>query len=187
MKLIGQPRIELLFKQTNLIIPCEKAENRAIQRLLDSLGTLDLSKDYVVEIKPKKQRRSLNANAYYYKLCGEISYKKGYKLAEYHNRNLAELGIPWLDREGQKHWILQKDDDWWLRQTEIHFCPTDRTEDRNGTAYRWFYLLLPSHLMDTREMSLLIDGVVQDAKGLGIETLTPAELERMKAAWKGGG
>lgn len=32
-------------------------------------------------------------------------------------------------------------------------------------------------------MSQLIDGTVEEAKALGIETLTPAELERMKNAW----
>jgi hypothetical protein len=33
-------------------------------------------------------------------------------------------------------------------------------------------------------MSRLIDGTVNEAKELGIETLTPAELERMKASWR---
>jgi hypothetical protein len=43
-----------------------------------------------------------------------------------------------------------------------------------------------SHTYDTKEMSRLIDGVVEAAKELGIETLTPEQLERMKAAWKSG-
>ena len=33
-------------------------------------------------------------------------------------------------------------------------------------------------------MSLLIDGIVQEAKNLGIETMTPAEVERLKGMWK---
>ena len=33
-------------------------------------------------------------------------------------------------------------------------------------------------------MSVLIDGTVQEAKDMGIETLTPRELEKMKEAWK---
>ena len=40
-----------------------------------------------------------------------------------------------------------------------------------------------SHTYDSGEMSILIDGVVQEAKQLGIETLTPNELERMKNLW----
>jgi hypothetical protein len=33
-------------------------------------------------------------------------------------------------------------------------------------------------------MSLLIDTIVEDAKELGIETLTPYELEGMVAQWR---
>ena len=40
-----------------------------------------------------------------------------------------------------------------------------------------------SHTYDTKEMSVLIDGTVADAKELGIETLPPAELQAMKERW----
>lgn len=33
-------------------------------------------------------------------------------------------------------------------------------------------------------MAALIDGTIQEAKDLGIETLPPAELERMMKAWR---
>ena len=36
---------------------------------------------------------------------------------------------------------------------------------------------------NTKEMSDFIDGVVSDAQDLGIETLTPDELKRMKEQW----
>ena len=39
-----------------------------------------------------------------------------------------------------------------------------------------------SSTYDTQQMSLLIDHIVQDAKALGIETMTPAELEALKIA-----
>ena len=40
-----------------------------------------------------------------------------------------------------------------------------------------------SHTYDTKEMSRLIDGAVFEAQALGIETLPPDELERMKQQW----
>lgn len=40
-----------------------------------------------------------------------------------------------------------------------------------------------SSLYNTKEMSLLIDGVVRECKELGIETETPDEIERMKQEW----
>jgi hypothetical protein len=94
-----------------------------------------------------------------------------------------ELGIPWRGSDNKVHWLLQVDDDFWLKQKEFHFCPTDRTEERKGIVYRWFYLLKPSHLFDTKEMSRLIDGIVEDAKALGIETLPPDKIEELKQKW----
>lgn len=37
---------------------------------------------------------------------------------------------------------------------------------------------------DTKEMSRFIDGIVSEAKELGIETLPPDEVARMKREWK---
>ena len=34
--------------------------------------------------------------------------------------------------------------------------------------------------MDSREMAILLDGVVQEAEQLGIPTLTPNEIARLK-------
>jgi hypothetical protein len=39
-----------------------------------------------------------------------------------------------------------------------------------------------SSTYNTAQMSLLIDHLVQDAKALGIETMTPQELEALKIA-----
>ena len=40
-----------------------------------------------------------------------------------------------------------------------------------------------SSAYDSKQMSLLIDNVVQDAKALGIETKTPQELSLLKEDW----
>lgn len=183
MKLKENPRLELLYRQTNLIIPCELGQVSELQELLALVGEINTEKEYEITIKEKRKKRSLDANAYYYQLTAKCAEKAGISLTEAHNKNLADVGIAWLDSEGKRHWILQHDDDFWLKQKETHFCPTDKTEDRNGKIYRWFYLLKPSHLMDTKEMSRLIDYVVQDAKALGIPTETPAEIERIKTLW----
>ena len=187
MKLKEKPRLELHYESDNIVIPCEKGQAHELNELLGSLN-IDLEKDYSIEIKVIRQKRSLNANSYYWKLVGELKKVLSKEDAavtetEIHNELLSQVGIPWLDKDGNRHWVLQKDDDWWKKQKETHFCPTDKTEDRNGISYRWFYLLLPSHLMDTKEMSMLIDFTVQEAKQQGIETLPPNEIERMKQLW----
>ena len=186
MKIKERPRLELLYRQDNLIIPLEKGQIRAVHEFLDTVGQIDPTKDYTIKIEPTKRKRSLDANAYYHVLAKKCALKMGITFAEYHNRTLAEHGVAWEDKEGKKHWILQKDDDFWLKQIETHFCPTDKTECRNGVTYRWFYLLKPSRFFDTKEMSTLIDTTIQDAKSLGIETLPENEIKRMEQSWKNG-
>lgn len=184
MKLAEQPRLELLYNSMNLIIPFEKGQESVLTEFFGNIGQLDLNTEYAVKIEKMRGSRSHNANAYYFRLARQISAKMNVTLTEYHNRNLAELGIAWTDASNHKHWMLQPDDDFWLSLIEYHVCPTDRTEDRNGRTYRWFYLLKPSHEFDTKEMSRLIDSVVSDAKSLGIETLTPNELNHLKESWR---
>lgn len=41
-----------------------------------------------------------------------------------------------------------------------------------------------SSMFDTKEMSRFIDGIIYEAQKLGIQTDTPDEIERIKAAWK---
>ena len=40
-----------------------------------------------------------------------------------------------------------------------------------------------SSLYDTKEMAKFIDGIISEAKPLGIEVETPDEIERIKATW----
>lgn len=40
-----------------------------------------------------------------------------------------------------------------------------------------------SSTFDTKQMARLIDNIVQDCKALGIETLTPQQLDALKEEW----
>ena len=96
-----------------------------------------------------------------------------------------ELGGKWyfFDENGNMEYSLEKDSDQYLTYEHNHLYPTEVTEDRNGVIYRWFIKIKGSSEYDTREMAHLIDGTVEDAKELDIETLPPDEIEKMKAAW----
>lgn len=52
-----------------------------------------------------------------------------------------------------------------------------------GKLFNHYLVIKGSSDYDTAEMASFIDGIVSEAKELGIETLTPDELERMKQAW----
>jgi hypothetical protein len=66
-----------------------------------------------------------------------------------------------------------------IEQESIHCIPVKYLDD--ATFYK---IYRGSHTYDTKEMSLLIDGTVADAKELGIETLSPDEIRIMKERWR---
>lgn len=69
-----------------------------------------------------------------------------------------------------------------LEQEFLHCIPCG-AKNENGTDVVFYKVFRGSHTYDSKEMSILIEGTVTEAKELGIETLSPAELERMTRMW----
>lgn len=125
-----------------------------------------------------REKRSLNANAYYYVLLGKIAEKAGTSVTVEHNRTIAEYG----QTEGTAMLLMEDID--YLRIPWAHLHPTTETRMVGGALYRKYMVMRGSHDYDTAEMAALISGTVEDAKALGIETLTPEELARMMDAYE---
>lgn len=142
---------------------------------LDNLQNKDLD----VLAKPHREKRSLNANAYFHVLSGKIAEKLGTSLTHEKNRLIREYGqyevidgmIPTLTAKA-------KYEDRLLDMEGVHLKVVERPGETVKMAF-----LRGSHTYNTAEMSRLIDATVEEAKELGIETLTPDQLERMKASW----
>ena len=181
MIFLEKPFVELLYKQTRVNICFDKKDAVSIVNLF---GDLKPGEEYDITIK-KKSKRSLNANNYHWQLCEQMAKVLKTSKYEVHNQLMIDYGTDWLDAYGQPTYVLMKDDDRYLRKETEHYRPTDAVEDRKGTLYRWFVLLLPSHLMTSKLMSELIDGTVSEAQELGIDTRTPDEIARMKSLWNG--
>jgi hypothetical protein len=180
MKLLKEPSIFNTFENMQINLCIDKADAVQVATMLDSLK---VGEDYEVTVR-KKGKRSLNANNYHWLLCERIA--KALKISKYeaHNQLMIDYGTDWVDAQGNRSYVLMKDDDRYMRMETTHYRPTDAVEERNGVMYRWFILLLPSHLMNSKEMSVLIDGTVADAKEIGgIDVRTPDEIARMKALW----
>ena len=134
-----------------------------------------------LEIKEYKEKRSLNANAYFHKLVGEIAKVQGLSMTEVKNQMISDYGC--VDYELGT--IILKDSIEWKRLDTIHLQPTTATRILDdGKLYRVYYVMRGSHTYDTKEMSVLIDGTVQEAKQLGIETLDDIEIRRLVEQWK---
>ena len=141
-----------------------------------------------VEIKKHRKKRSLDANSYYWvcltKLAESLNVSKPYM----HNYLLRRYGqIEMIG--GQAVYIVIPDTEEAQKEVDeaelYHLKPTSQVkEGKGGAMYRTYMMLKGSSAYDTKEMSLLINGLVDECKVAGIETLSPKELERMMSAYK---
>ena len=144
-----------------------------------------LSGDLRIKAVKWRNKRSLNASAYFYVLIGKMSEILRSSATELHNQMICRYGQPEIT-EGSLMTVIMRESIPWEKLDTIHLRPTTATRILDdGKLYRVYIVMRGSHTYDTKEMSTLIDGVVQEAKELGIETMTPDEIERMKAAWQG--
>lgn len=142
----------------------------------------DETKDVELNVTFKRWRahRSINANSYFHVLVDKIAEKRSLSHQEVHNLMICRYGR--VDEVVRN--VIMADDIPWMQLDYIHLRPTTRTRTMdNGKLYRIYEVMRGSHTYDTKEMSVLIDGAVHEAKELGIETLPPDEIERMKQQW----
>ncbi|WP_297642790.1 hypothetical protein [uncultured Bacteroides sp.] len=141
-----------------------------------------------VEIRKKRKKRSLDANAYYWKLASEVADALHVSKPYIHNYLLRKYGqIEIID--GQGVYMVIPDTESARKSVDeaqtYHLKPTSQVKEGKGSImYRTYMMLKGSSEYDAKEMSHLIDGLVCECKEMGIETLLPEELERMMSEYE---
>jgi hypothetical protein len=128
-----------------------------------------------VEVKQHRQKRSLNANAYMWVLLS--------KMAEVLHTTKDELYLIMLERYGQFTHIIVKPNVVGKVKQEWRAVRELGEVTVNGKKGIQLQCYFGSSTYDTQEMSVLIDGIVSEAKELGIETLPPEDLALLKQEW----
>ncbi|MCQ2369237.1 MAG: hypothetical protein MJ007_02035 [Paludibacteraceae bacterium] len=140
----------------------------------DVLPKLDELKDdeLVLEVDKYYKKRSLNANAYFWKLCDMIAKALGTDKDTVYLLELSTYGV-FVDIEIVKQALptLQKE----FRHTQI-------IDEDDTTAYVRCYI--GSSHYNSKEMAELINGTVSDAHDIGIETWTQAEIDNLIENWR---
>lgn len=150
------------------------------------LELMEELKDVILSVSVKKwrRRRSLDANGYFHVLASKIAEKLNTSLTEIKNHLISEYGQYEKLDDGLMT-VIMKDSIEWEKLETIHLKPTTATRTLDdGKLYRVYYVMRGSHTYDSAEMARLISGTVSEAKELGIETATPAELEHMAELWR---
>ena len=142
------------------------------EELVKWLFTQDREK--IFEIKEHREKRSLNANAYAWALIG--------KIADVLRTSKDEVYLKMLKRYGQSDLVSV------LSSIDVsgyfkYYEPVATTE-LQGKEFTHYRIYKGSSEYDSKEMAVLIDGIISEAKELDIETLPPEEIERLKEGWK---
>ena len=142
-----------------------------------------MDKDLTIIIKQYRQKRSLDANAYYWQLITKLSPVVRTSAPALHNQMLRRYGQPFI-LDGKLVYLVIPDTDEAAEKAmeaeTFHIKPTSEVKTgADGIRYRTYTMLRGSSTYDTKEMTDLINGLVDECKEAGVETLTPEELERM--------
>ena len=134
-------------------------------------------------MKQWRDKRSLDANAYYWVLVAKLGDKLNLSKPHLHNILLRRYGQPEVI-DGKMIYLVLPDTDQGARKADeaetYHIKPTSEVKTgRNGERFRTYVMLRGSSTYNTEEMAHLIDGLVSECKEAGIETATPEELSRM--------
>src|SRR5690554_6565239 len=129
--------------------------------------------DVRVEIKKWRKKRSLDANAYAWVLIDKIAQATRVPKTEVYRQAIREIGGV-SDIVAVPDNAVDKFREGWSKQG-IGW-QTETLDSKPG--YKRIVVYYGSSTYDTKQMSALIDSLVQEAQALGIETLPPHEIDR---------
>lgn len=122
------------------------------------------------EIKAHKEKRTLTQNAYMWSLINEIGNKMRMSKEEVYLKMIKDYSQSMLvtikaNIDVSKFFKYYE----FERETKI-----------NGVEFKIYKVYEGSSQMDKNEFRVLLDGVIQEAEQLGICTLTPAEIDKLR-------
>lgn len=162
---------EINFKKADFI--------KVVAEVSAYINSLDDNKEYKLEIKEHKQKRSLNANSYFWELCGKLAEKTHIPKTEIYRSYIKEIGgnseIICIQDKALTHFREIWEQGHIGRFTEI--CDSKLKGCTNVIVY------YGSSDYDTGTMSRLIEMVVQDCIEQEIPTYNQAELQKLCDEW----
>ena len=158
------------FATRRITITLSVNEEAAAKDLYDELHEAD---KLSFEIDKYREKRSLNANNYAWKIMTEIG--------NVVRASKDEVYLEMLKRYGQSEIISV------LAHIPIgeyvKYSEEAGESTLNGKLFKHYKVYKGSSEFDSREMSIFLDGVVSEAKEMGIQTMTPDEIAKLKSLW----
>lgn len=127
-------------------------------------------KTKLYDLNEHKEKRSLSQNAYSWKLSNQLADKLGMSKETMHFQLLKDYG------QSEKVSVLSNIN----LKGYCTYIEEIGHSSLNGKEFTHYKVYKPTHEMDSKEMSIFIDGLIQECENVGIPTLTKEEIERMK-------
>lgn len=171
--------LSLDFQTGKAILTLLINEKQSITAGYDDLKSCD---KLSIKLSKYRQKRSLNANSYAWKLMTDIAENQGITKEEVYRKHIKEVGVC---RQVE---IDEKAVDTLIHSWGLHGLGwfSERLDYGEHDGFILVNLYYGSSTYNTKQMSRLIDNVVQDCQALGIDTKTPEEIENLKSLWKAG-
>ncbi|AUO19900.1 hypothetical protein [Monoglobus pectinilyticus] len=133
-----------------------------------------------IELKKHRKKRSLNANAYLWVLCGKLADKIGVDKESVYRQHILNANVYRVAEINEsaadtliKGW--QMNGVGWI---------AERVDESNKDGFVIVNLYYGSSTYNTKQMSRLLDSVIEDCREQGIQTITPDEISKLKSLWE---
>ena len=164
------------FRTGKPTISFEINEKNDFKLMVDDLKSCE---KLSIEVKPFRQKRSLDANAYCWVLIDKIAEKLKESKEEVYRQYITHIGgnseIVCVQNEA----VERLCEGW--RRNGIGW-QTETFDSKIGGCTN-VILYYGSSVYDSAQMARLLDLIIQDCKTLGIPTETPNEIARLKSMW----
>lgn len=159
-----------------------KTNKAKITFLFDNKEVLEQAEEFqdkklTVQAKKWYKKRSKDANAYLWVLIEKISEKRNISRIEVYKKHIYEAGT--YEELGMPEEAMQRFSEIWQHNGKGWFC--EKSINEYGEVILRAYN--GSSTYDTKEMTRLIDSVIQDCKSLNIETKPQAEIKSLLESW----
>lgn len=134
----------------------------------------DQDKNQMFQIKKYKEQRNKKQNAKYWKLVGELSLKTKIGIEEIH--------FDMLKNYSPRYEILVPSEN---EIRGIEYYDKKSTIVKNNKKFDVYHVYTPSHELNIQEFAILLQGLCYECKNVGIETLSPEELQELQQVVEG--
>ena len=165
------------FKSCNMILSLAVNEKANVMQLFEDFKDTEKLQ---IKITKYREKRSLDANAYFWTLVDKLAVKLNKTKTEVYRDAIRDIGGN-SETVCVKNNAVKKLCSVW-QNNGLGFQTETFTSKIEGCTN--IILYFGSSTFDTSQMSRLISNIVQDCEAVGIETKTPDQIAEMMSLWE---